>query len=322
MSSKLQYRFSQYEVQPPQEAWANIASRLDSEYNEAEAGLSERILDLETPAPAGIWNRIADELNDEKSSVPEVPVVPLNPSVESNRENGAKVLPFTLRRVAAVGVILLGITALWYFATKPDQDTPQLVSVTPQSKQPGSNASVVPDAVINAPVIAENRTRKNNNRSTVKFASNISTESSANEGDDKSEQEEPENDNITYSNVSHAEKSQEQTISVTTQPIRDKEGNIIMNEKLVSSPDVNYVTVTAPNGEQTRMSKKFLEALGYMNSTMVKDDYPGLMLQEGSSWKWLFQEWRNKLLKQPSFIPTATNFLDIMELKEMLHENF
>jgi hypothetical protein len=59
-----------------------------------------------------------------------------------------------------------------------------------------------------------------------------------------------------------------------------------------------------------------------MNAGPSEDDYFGIMMKEGSLWKWLFDEWRKKLLYQDSFIPTATNFLDIMEMKEILHENF
>ena len=106
-------------------------------------------------------------------------------------------------------------------------------------------------------------------------------------------------------------------ISVTAPPIYDDNGNIIMDVNLVSAPDENYIIVTSPNGEQTKISRKFLKMLCMMNGGI---DY-NYMNAENYQWKMRFEEWRSKLLQQASYIPTANNFLDIVDLKELLQEN-
>ena len=144
------------------------------------------------------------------------------------------------------------------------------------------------------------------------------------EVEDEQSSSEPEipSTEISYANINGPDRvASAEKIFIPTQPIRDQQGRIIMDEKLISAPDVNYVTVTSPNGEQTKISKKFLHALSYMNAGSDDETF-GIALQESELWKWLFDQWRQKLLTQPSFIPSTTNFLDIMELKEILHENF
>ena len=90
-----------------------------------------------------------------------------------------------------------------------------------------------------------------------------------------------------------------------------------MDESLVTAPDENYIIVTSPNGEQTKISRKFLKMLSVMNT----GPYNNLMNAENFQWKLRFEEWRSKLLQQATYIPTANNFLDIMDLKELLEEN-
>jgi hypothetical protein len=45
------------------------------------------------------------------------------------------------------------------------------------------------------------------------------------------------------------------------------------------------------------------------------------MMQENSLWKIRFSEWKEKFMNQASYIPTATSFTDILELKDLLIEN-
>lgn len=109
--------------------------------------------------------------------------------------------------------------------------------------------------------------------------------------------------------------------NVEAPAIRDANGNIILDKELILASDNNYITVTGPNGEQTRMSSKFLPLLGSMNSNLESLDYFQFWLNDNNIWKLRFNEWRDRMMKQPNFIPTATNLLDILELKEFLQEN-
>ncbi|RZJ53890.1 MAG: hypothetical protein EOO44_07005, partial [Flavobacterium sp.] len=111
MSSKLQYRFSQYEVQPPVEVWAGIASRLDVEYSANDSVLAEKIANSETPVPAGLWSKISDELDEVVITEEGSNKMPADNPIQSAgaEKHRTPVVPFTLRRVAAAAVIIVGI---------------------------------------------------------------------------------------------------------------------------------------------------------------------------------------------------------------------
>jgi hypothetical protein len=109
--------------------------------------------------------------------------------------------------------------------------------------------------------------------------------------------------------------------NVEAKPIRDDQGNIVLDKELIFTPDNNYIVVTGPNGEQTRISPKFLPMISSLNGSMEGLDYFTFFLNENNIWKLRFDQWRNKMMNNASFIPTATNLLDLLELKEILQEN-
>jgi hypothetical protein len=79
-----------------------------------------------------------------------------------------------------------------------------------------------------------------------------------------------------------------------------------------------YLTVAAPNGQPARISAKFTDAVGYLLT-----DEPAATMSaalKSISWKRRFQNWSNKLMASSAFIPAASNFLDIVELEELLKE--
>jgi hypothetical protein len=103
--------------------------------------------------------------------------------------------------------------------------------------------------------------------------------------------------------------------------IRDANGQVILDKNLITSPDDCYITITSPNGEQTRISSKFLHIISTLNDDVEPQDYFDFMMQENSLWKIRFSEWKEKFMTQASLIPTATSFTDILELKDLLMEN-
>ncbi len=108
----------------------------------------------------------------------------------------------------------------------------------------------------------------------------------------------------------------EQPVSIPARLIRDANGNVIMDLNLITTPDAPYITVTGPNGSQTRISSKFLGFLRYLNGDAQDDaaNYDEII------WKEKFNSWREKLLNENSFIPAANNFFDIFEMKDIIQE--
>jgi hypothetical protein len=300
MSTELQNRLNQFEVIPPEICWQTISGRLDVEYN---------LADSTAPVPIDSWINIARVLDTGEDiyvtrTETETPVVPM-------RGNW-------LKKVAAVFILAIGVAFLYRYVSLPgnpgDASTSgaSVLKLTPQS-----NAALVPSVADSRVESGNSRSVARINRASKRGRSSNNNAASFNEADLIAEAA----PDMRYASIENAERPVvSNPISVSSEPIRDADGNIIMDEKLVSAPDNNYVTVTGPNGEQTRMSKKFFRALSYLNSDSQKDSNMGVMLQESALWKWLFQEWRTRLIQEPTFIPSSTNFLDILEMKDLLND--
>lgn len=349
MSTSFQYRLQQYESTPPDESWQVISKRLGEEFQTTESLLSTKLTDFFQEPPPNLWSAISSRLPEMESdshihdftvhsgwpsgdpaitvkTISEVPAgKPGEVRYMTEQSEPVKVIhAFNWRRLAAAAAVIgISLSVLYYFASKSETAT-QLSATTNPGKtkitDPKVNSPVIEgtEPVVIAPVTSMGMSSSKLFKKPAKSSISVLTASAQ----QASPETEDPNVVMTYANV----KAPDPVVSgkdivIPNEPIRDNNGNIIMDEKLVSAPDVNYVTVTGPNGEQTKISKKFLHALSYMNA-VSDDDHLGIALQESSMWKWLFKEWRQKLLNQPTFIPSTTNFLDIMELKEILHENF
>jgi hypothetical protein len=351
MPTSFQYRLQQHESAPPAEAWQLIALRLSEEFQPSEIIISKKLTDFLQEPPANLFSAISSGLLEPELATDlvdlaaqsvwpaaepafiEDPVLEFQAEYlqleagqeEKSRSPGAAVIPFNWPRLAvAAAVVGIAISALYYFASKnnaarqlsetsdPGQGNKaraRLPAIVADSDKPDVKAPVANMSITGAVRLF---------RKSAKPATQVQQAAY----DETSDGPETANTDITYAKINGTDRVvSNENIAIPTEPIRDNLGNIIMDEKLISAPDINYVTVTGPNGEQTKISKKFLRALSYMNAGN-DDDQSGIGLQESSMWKWLFSEWRQKLLKQPTYIPSTTNFLDIMELKEILHENF
>lgn len=308
MSSQLQHKILNFEVSPPAESWEIIASRIDQEFDSADHLLADKLEQATVTPPFQAWENIAAELN------PQAEI--LQPEAKP-----ARIIVFNTRRIAAAIAILLAVASITYFILPRSGNNAELAETgNPNNSKTAlknENTDLMPPRV--------DIVRKSSVGSTM-LGRIASRYQSKNQESDLYQQAsyngETADANISYANPDRLPRADAETkISIPTKPITDSEGNIIMDENLVTTPNTHYITVTGPNGEQTKISRKFLRALSYMNDAGNPED-TDIIIHESSLWKWMFQEWRNKLLKEPSFIPSSTNFLDILELKELLNDNF
>lgn len=79
-----------------------------------------------------------------------------------------------------------------------------------------------------------------------------------------------------------------------------------------------YLTIAAPNGQPAKISAKFSDGLGYLYNYQTVQSIDGAL--KSLSWKRRFSNWTHKLMSNTGFIPAASNFLDIVELEELLKE--
>jgi len=299
MPVSLQNKLQQFEVAPPPEVWDKISRRLDEEFVTSDNQLAAKLENASIAAPAGVWDNISAELT----------------GGADQEKQPAKVV-FIYKRIAVaaivIGLLLLGGLYL-LTSNKPENN---LVNTVPQKTTPPSPAvkpeqPKLPDTGNNALTANKEepaqKVRKDVSRSIPKpriLAENIPA---SNEYSPNPEQA-PLYDLHTVSAL--------QPVSVSAPPLRDKKGNIILDASLISNPDDKYITVTGPNGKQTKISSKFLSCLGYINATPTSNDMDMRAIQ----CKTQFEEWRRKILAQPAFIPTANNFFDIFELKDLIQE--
>jgi hypothetical protein len=266
MSTNFQYRLQQYESVPPAGSWNNINARLDAEFDIEEIKISEKLADHGVVAPPASWDRISIELDGTY----------VKPAIEIQPELRRPPISMKFLRMAAAAVICVAITTLYFlisgnnaaekvsFVNGPVQDN-KIPDPSPITADTNVRlAQTVPQGPSDNRRIRQYIRNRAGNSLPVAQASFLPVEAN----------EDNTNEDIDYTVVNDAEKFHlADDINIPTHPIRDRDGNIIMDEKLVSAPDGNYVTVTGPNGEQTKISKKFLHALSYMNADSKEGDY-------------------------------------------------
>jgi hypothetical protein len=305
MPGSLQNKLQQFEVAPPPGVWDKISRRLDEEFFASDSQISEAVDNISIVPPAGIWDKINNELQSE-------------PAGETQP---GKLVP--LYRRIAVAAIIIGILVVGglLFLNSNKSENNIVKKVPEKTAPPASVREQQPPKADkdNKALIADNGSSvaKSKRDITRPVPKPRITEDVASISDDmpppatdyapKAEQA-PLYDLQTVSAL--------QPISVSAPPLRDKKGNIILDASLISNPDDEYITVTGPNGKQTKISSKFLSCLSYINASFNSNDADS----RGIQCRTQFEEWRKKIIAQPAFIPTANNFFDIFELKDLIQE--
>ena len=346
MATKLKHKLNNLEVQPPPGVWPEIAARLNAEFDADETPVAQKMFDLAVTPPTGLWSNIAAELNSARESdevlvankLTDLSVTPpvsvwekiaayLSAQQPAAKKEGRVIALHSSRKaiIAAAAMVLLTVGA-WYFLDKTNNstDTPDVASKATTSPdnnkhstapgrtraadmEIGEHISPKPIAALSAsadPGMLNNRyNRRGVRRSAFYDYQPIATSYSGTD------------------DMQAVDFTDANSPDVEAPLIRDAKGQVILDKKLVTSPDDCYINVTSPNGEQTRISSKFLHIISTLNQEAEPQDYFDFMMQENSLWKVRFSEWKEKFMNQASFVPTANSFTDILELKDLLMEN-
>src|SRR6476660_6134834 len=256
MPGSLQNKMHQFEVTPPPGTWNKIASRLDEEFAVSDGVLANTLDSASVAPPTGTWNKINDELNGDVQV----------------QESPGKVVPLIVKiavAAAIIGVLLIG--GIYFLnsnkpennivKTIPENNTqPEVIAPPQQQTAPDTGNSTLMAG--NEPVSPKLKKETNSSASRSRDVVNVVPR----EVDDapiapdygtKPEQA-PLYDLQTVSAL--------QPVSVNAPPLRDNNGNIIMDASLITRPDDEYIAVTGPNGKQTKISCKFLNCLSYINA--------------------------------------------------------
>jgi hypothetical protein len=346
MATKIKQILNNLEVQPPPGVWPEIAARLNAEFDAEDTPVAKKMFDLSVTPPAGLWSNIAAELNPSRETdevlvankLNDISIAPpatvwekiatyLSVQQPAAKKEGRIIALHSSRKaiIAAAAMVLLTVGA-WYFLDKANNtaDTQEVASKATTAPA-NSKRSTAPDrtraadteigeAISQKPIAAltpsadanmlNNRYNRHGARRTAFYDYQPIATSYAGTDDMQA---------VDFTNANSPD--------VEAPLIRDAKGQVILDKKLVTSPDNCYINVTSPNGEPTRISSKFLHIISTLNQEAEPQDYFDFMMQENSLWKVRFSEWKEKFMNQASFVPTANSFSDILELKDLLMEN-
>ena len=281
MSERLQHKMISYAVTPPATAWDTIAARLNDD--EKYGTLSARVLQWETFPPPQICSKVLNALDKQ----------PDNRSVSRTRR--------WIYRSAAAAVAACVLLVAWTVFYR-DAVTVLVTKVTAPVIQPArkNNISIAaPDSTVTANQAAVSA----DTRVAVLKRGQSFTGASLNENV------------LPYALVSNPE-TLHPVAMISAPPVTVRKEDLLMITGL--PPNGNYLMVEGADGKLTRISAKFSNLIGLLTDS----DEPETDLdkiQNTSSWKERFREWRNKI-RESSYIPASANFLDIMELKDLILE--
>ncbi|HVK49172.1 MAG TPA: hypothetical protein VM488_15035 [Pseudobacter sp.] len=298
------------EVAPPEGSWNQLSARLDTEFNQAEQRVAQKLDASAIEPPAGLWSTIAENL-------------PLPFETDTSEETvparkPARVISVPIWKVAVAAAVFIVLSyGGWYLFRTPAGsltagDPPSTGAANPLQAQSGKVPSSSGTTLNMPPAIAQQIT----NRKTAPLPvhqqrNNTATDTTTDNNNITAENEQP--DLLSTDPGTMRAQDVVHEANIPSKAIRDASGKMVMDMNLITTPGNNYVTVTAPNGEQTRMSRKFLPVLTFLNTGADNGQFSTGLKQK-------IQELRKQLLQQASFVPSATNFLDIMELKELLQD--
>ena len=290
MTENLQYRLYNASIDPPVDVWPKIAGQLDQT---AQQHLAHKLQEATLEPPANAWENIAATLDANKRA----PVILISRNWKR----------WTVAAVAASIVIIAG---LLYF--RPAQTTgEERVSTTTGQK----NNSAATD---NTP---GNSDRNNNTGSTQgnSIAQQPGSNNAANGNNTRPRMlafAGATSTPVRYAHVDGpAPESMTNEQKVHLEEVIDQ--SISMHADAFIAPK-QYLTVAAPNGQPAKISAKFTDAVGFVFNNEPTESLD--MAIRSFSWQQRFRNWSNKLMSNAAFIPAATNFLDIVELEELLKE--
>lgn len=282
MTEDLQYRLYNHSITPPDGAWPAIAAELDKDLQER---LAHKLQAAALEPPPAVWENIAGALygTEEAHSPGRAPVV----SIKRR---------WTRLAVAAMAIGIIVLAGLSYFLL--NQGGGQ-ASVTPETRAPRAtdNVPAPQDNVANDPVVVYDNAVTSNFLPIVSRRRRVIADN-----------------RVRYAKVETTDLSAlEARLSgdvLHEQPVATQPGTRI--------PPAQYITIAAPNGQPARVSAKLTDGLSYVfnnESTTTMD-----LALRSIAWRMRFSNWSNKLLQSTGFIPTASNFMDIVELEELLKE--
>jgi len=276
MSEQLRHKMINFEVVPPSAAWEAITARLDDD--KQYAAVATKMNNFNDPPPPQIWNKITVALEEKKEA---------NIRVINIRR--------TVYRATSAAVIIGLFIGGWIFINK------NTVKIDLAKNNNAAHPAIKEGNTITAGNTPANQKEETVAAPDLPVQNNTKNRYSlpAASGDNKDH-------TIKYAVVNRLPAYHEGPIIISSSPIPDKAGAVIRDMDVLT-PNSNYLLVTGPDGQLTRISAKFANVIRYLNgSNDDPEEYLDKVIKENDTWKKRFQEWRNKI-SQSSFLPSSAN---------------
>jgi len=287
MPERFKHKLFDHEVTPPPAAWETIAARLNDDTRHAL--LATKINQYEVAPPDSLWSAITTNLDKAEANTT---------TIKSS---------FFYRIAAAAAVI--GIMAIGYWWIN----------------QHGSKQNLATSINKNLNPVKPPETPSNENTATGSAINDTKDQAEAATGGTQSQHTNAAQVSaddagiLRYAAISAVPSYSERSIVINSAPIRDESGAIVHDMDLLTTNN-NYMIIAGPDGQMTRISSKFANVIRFLNANGDDtEEYLDRVIKEGGLWKQRFKEWRQKILDS-HFIPSSSNFLDIMEFRELLDE--
>lgn len=296
----------------------------------------DTIYNHEAAPPPGLWNKIAQELDNDfvvfRSRLYDAEVAPPENSwkciaSKATHFSGNKPKIFRIRKefrvaiaAAITGILFLTIN---YFITgnedKVTGNTGRQQASEKASSQPAGNGQATGSADKNteskmggstkSSLVAANSTGKSAKKEVLRDLSNPFY----------SERLTVEAPKAAYVPTEGMKFTDRYDLgSRSSKKIRNLNGEIREDIRLIDLPN-SYFFMTGPNGQSIRVSSKFRNTIQYLNGSQ-KEEMLDVILRESRYWRNQFNLWKEEV-RQAEFVPTINNFMDISELMKLLQQH-
>jgi hypothetical protein len=281
MSTVLQTKLLRHEMSPPKGNWEAIAARLDTEFNSQDIIVSQKIDTIEAAPPSDAWKNIL--LSLEENNTPG--------SCESY-----------YHQLETMGCSCIGnwYCAHWFYCIILQNLLLKQLLQTRNHCTEKKNG-IATHYTFKVPVIPTVTNKNNNKTLTASLAESFKRKPHPIHSSSSVEE-----NIITPVDIT-------ETAAVTAPLLRDSKGNVIMDMNLLTTGSSNYISVTGPNGEQTRISTKFANYLMYLNKDGGdNEEYIDYLIRNSNFWKTRFEQWSSSVFYFLTFSKTQGTLASVI----------
>lgn len=319
MSELLKNKMLDYELPPPATIWGAVSQELADQ--RFFAPVARKLSDCEIAPPAESWQHILSGLGETtpellSASAPAAGTTS-EPAPEKTREEPAAPVPVKnigeragsgtrtiLRWVAAATISAVLLAGSYYFINSIDTGNDRIAG--PGQPYNGTEETNAPAPVPqNIPPHPGLKKGPGQTSPPQKRAEAVAGKLLA------INEERP----LRSSPVEEADPLEGLSVSISPGKIFSKTGELIQDMSVVNPQNSKYISITAPNGQQTRISAKLAIAMPYLGPSESDID----QIRGSYYWKHLIHEWQEKIM-QSDFVPSSLNFLDILEFSELIRD--